>query len=93
VLYNTRYYRKRLFIHTSIFAKKIDSRGGDALILMIEEELLKNAEAGDLVPGIGGIRKMRVADMARGKGKRGTLFRCTAPGKNISSLFLRKRRE
>src|SRR6516165_7382671 len=62
---------RRLFIHTPIFSKKIDSRGGEALVLAIEEELLKNQEAGDLVPGIGGIRKMRVADSSRGKGKRG----------------------
>ena len=62
---------KRLFIHVPIFSKKIEMRGGDALVLAIEDEILKNQEVGDLVPGIGGIRKMRVGDLFRGKGKRG----------------------
>ncbi len=62
---------KRLFVYTAIFEKKIDSRGGDALAVSIEDEILKNPEVGDLVPGIGGIRKMRVADPGRSKGKRG----------------------
>ena len=40
---------------------------------MIEDELLENPEAGDLIQGTGGVRKLRVADPARGKGKRGGL--------------------
>jgi hypothetical protein len=33
--------------------------------------LLANPEAGDVEPGTGGLRKTRVPDPARGKGKRG----------------------
>lgn len=62
---------KRIFIQTPIFSKKIDSRGGDALASSVENELLKNPEAGDLIPGCGGIRKMRIGDPGRSKGKRG----------------------
>lgn len=33
--------------------------------------LLENPEAGDVEPGTGGLRKVRLADPTRGKGKRG----------------------
>jgi hypothetical protein len=32
-----------------------------------------NPEAGDVIPGTGGLRKLRFADERRGKGKRGGL--------------------
>ncbi len=35
--------------------------------------LLKNPEAGDVIEGTGGLRKIRYADEKRGKGKRGGL--------------------
>ena len=35
--------------------------------------LAKNPEAGDMVPGAGGIRKLRWGDSRRGKGRRGGL--------------------
>ncbi len=34
---------------------------------------MKDPEAGDLMPGTGGLRKLRFADARRGKGKRGGL--------------------
>lgn len=37
----------------------------------IEEEILKNPEAGTSVAGTGGVRKLRIEDPSRGKGKRG----------------------
>ena len=48
-----------VFVETSVFTKRI------AL------ELLENPAAGDLDPGTGGLRKVRMADPTRGKGKRG----------------------
>jgi len=62
---------RRTFFQTRIFSKKLDSRGGDALLRRIEEEILKNPAAGATVAGTGGVRKLRIADPARGKGKRG----------------------
>jgi hypothetical protein len=62
---------KRIFIQTPLFSKKLDARGGDQLLRAIEEELLKDPEAGDLIQGAAGVRKLRVADPGRGKGKRG----------------------
>ena len=37
----------------------------------IQADLLKNPARGDLVQGLGGIRKARCSNPARGKGKRG----------------------
>lgn len=39
----------------------------------LQTELLRNPEAGDVMPGTGGFRKMRWADPQRGKGRRGGL--------------------
>lgn len=41
--------------------------------LTLQEELLKHPDAGDLVRGAGGLRKLRFGDKGRGKGKRGGL--------------------
>jgi len=39
----------------------------------LQRALAANPEAGDLIPGAGGVRKLRWADTRRGKGKRGGL--------------------
>jgi hypothetical protein len=51
---------RRIFFQTQIFSKKLDSRGGPELLLRIEEEILKNPEAGNTVAGTGGVRKLRI---------------------------------
>lgn len=62
---------RRIFFQTHIFSKKLDARGGDQLLRRIEEEILKNPEAGATVAGTGGVRKLRIEDPSRQKGKRG----------------------
>ena len=62
---------RRIFFQTRLFSKKLDARGGDDLLQSIEAEILKNTEVGDIVAGTGGVRKLRVEDPARQKGKRG----------------------
>lgn len=62
---------RRIFIQTPLFSKKLDLRGQDELLRTIEDELLKNPDAGDLIQGTGGVRKLRIADPSRHKGKRG----------------------
>jgi mRNA-degrading endonuclease RelE of RelBE toxin-antitoxin system len=62
---------KRIFFQTHIFSKRIDVRGGSALLLRIEEEILKNPEVGAIVAGTGGVRKLRLEDPDKQKGKRG----------------------
>jgi hypothetical protein len=37
----------------------------------LQNELMAAPEKGDVIPGCGGLRKVRVADPRRGKGKRG----------------------
>ena len=49
----------------------MDERGGDELLKKIQRLILENPEEGATVAGTGGIRKMRVEDPQRGKGKRG----------------------
>ncbi len=39
----------------------------------LQQELLNNPEAGDVMEGTGGLRKLRQPDPRRGKGKRGGL--------------------
>lgn len=61
---------QRTFVETSSFQRKVDKEGPGTLRL-IQAELLRNLEAGQLIQGTGGLRKTRIADPGRGKGKRG----------------------
>ena len=61
----------RILFQTHLFSKKLNSGGGDILLRRIEAEILRNPEAGTTVAGTGGVRKLRIEDAQRGKGKRG----------------------
>ena len=37
----------------------------------LQRELMNDPESGAVMPGCGGLRKIRIADPGRGKGKRG----------------------
>jgi hypothetical protein len=66
------------FIESRIFTRRLHQLAGDSsdeVLREIQADLLRNPDRGRLVPGLGGIRKARVANPARGKGKRGG-FRC-----------------
>ena len=45
----------------------------DEAYRQLQLELLENPQAGDVIEGTGGLRKLRQADARRGKGKRGGL--------------------
>jgi len=45
----------------------------DAGFARLQQHLMANPEAGDVIEGTGGLRKLRFADARRGKGKRGGL--------------------
>src|SRR5258706_6443159 len=45
----------------------------DESLLELQSLWMLHPEAGDLIPGTGGLRKLRFADKRRGKGKRGGL--------------------
>lgn len=64
---------KRIFIESKGFSKRVDEFGELSLLRAIQADILKNPESGDIVAGLGGVRKMRMADSRRGKGKRGGL--------------------
>lgn len=49
----------------------LDQLGNPDLLRTIQALILANPEVGDLIPGSGGIRKMRMGDPGRGRGKRG----------------------
>ena len=59
------------FVETSIFTKQIAALALEDSLRGLQLELLDNPEAGDVEPGTAGLRKMRLGDPSRGKGKRG----------------------
>lgn len=63
-----------VYIESLVFSRRLHHlAGASALDLLntIQVDLLKNPARGDLVRSLGGIRKARCANPARGKGKRG----------------------
>jgi hypothetical protein len=69
------------FVETSAFTKRLRALGLEDSLHRLQLELLANPEAGDLEPGTGGLRKVRISDPGRGKGKRG--------GARVHYLWLR----
>lgn len=70
------YYHNVEFIESRPFTRKLHQLAGggaDEVLRTIQAELARNgnADRGAMVPGLGGVRKARVANPARGKGKRG----------------------
>ena len=59
------------FVETTVFTKRISALGLEGALRGLQLELLDNPEAGDVEPGTAGLRKIRLGDPTRGKGKRG----------------------
>ncbi|QGZ40352.1 hypothetical protein IP92_05106 [Pseudoduganella flava] len=64
---------KATFIELPPFERVRDDYFDDESFKDLQNELMKNPEAGDVIPGAGGLRKIRYGDERRGKGKRGGL--------------------
>lgn len=64
---------KRVFKETPTFTKKVESIGDSDLLKDIQDAILQNPAIGSTIAGTGGLRKFRVADPSRSKGKRGGL--------------------
>lgn len=64
---------KALFVELPAFAKYRADYLDDEGFRGLQQSLLKNPEAGDVIDGAGGLRKLRHGDQRRGKGKRGGL--------------------
>ena len=58
-----------VFIETPTFTKSITGLFTDNEYRLLQNELTQNPEAGDIIPGGGGVRKIRFA--VQGRGKRG----------------------
>ena len=61
------------FIEAPLFTKMLPDYLGDDEYRELQLYLTAQPEAGELMPGTGGFRKLRWADQRRGKGKRGGL--------------------
>ena len=55
------------FVETTLFTRRIGTLGLEESLRGLQLELLANPEAGDVDPGTGGLRKIRMRDPARGK--------------------------
>ena len=64
---------KAVFIELPPFERYRAHYFDDQAFADLQVALMKDPEAGDLIEGTGGLRKMRFADRRRGKGKRGGL--------------------
>jgi hypothetical protein len=62
---------KAIFVETTGFTKAISGFVSDQTLGEFQQFLMKNPNAGVVMPGCGGLRKIRTPDAKRGKGKRG----------------------
>ena len=62
---------KAVFIESTEFTEWIAEFLPDDAYAALQQELLDRPDKGDVMPGCGGLRKVRVAAPQRGKGKRG----------------------
>jgi hypothetical protein len=63
-----------VYVESKAFTARLHRLAGASaldVLSSIQADLIKNPERGDLVQGLGGIRKARCSNPGRGKGKRG----------------------
>jgi len=64
---------KAVFVELPAFERHRAEYLDDDAFRKLQSLLMLKPEAGDMIPGAGGLRKMRFADERRGKGKRSGL--------------------
>lgn len=64
---------RALFKELPVFERVRSAYLDDEQYRHLQQTLLANPEAGDVIEGTGGLRKLRHGDARRGKGKRGGL--------------------
>jgi hypothetical protein len=64
---------KAVFVELPAFERHRAEYLDDEAFSSLQRELMRKPAAGEVIEGTGGLRKMRVADKRRGKGKRGGL--------------------
>ena len=65
------YGMKALFVELPAFERYRSAYLSDEAYRGLQNDMLKNPDAGDLIQGTDGLRKLRFGDEQRGKGKRG----------------------
>jgi len=55
------------FIETSLFTRQIQAIATDDELKELQSELIESPDKGDLMPGTGGLRKIRMATGSQGK--------------------------
>ncbi len=65
------YNHKMTFIETKIFTQQITSLMSDPEYRILQNDLLADPKAGNVIENSGGLRKIRFGIKGRGKGKRG----------------------
>jgi hypothetical protein len=64
---------KAVFVELPAFSRYRADYLDDEDFRELQTAMMKNPESGDVIEGTGGLRKLRHADVRRGKGKRGGL--------------------
>jgi hypothetical protein len=64
---------KAVFVELPAFERHRADYLNDMAFAGLQQVLMKHPEAGEVIEGTGGLRKVRFADARRGKGKRGGL--------------------
>jgi len=64
---------KAVFVELPAFARYRPDYLDDEAFRELQDALMRNPEAGEVIEGTGGLRKVRFANKRRGKGKRGGL--------------------
>jgi hypothetical protein len=64
---------KAAFVELPAFERFRTGYLDDEAFAELQQLMMKDPEAGDVIKGTGGLRKLRFADKRRGKGKRGGL--------------------
>jgi len=64
---------KAVFVELPVFERRRSDYLDDEGFRALQRTLMGNPEAGEVIEGTGGLRKLRFADARRGKGKRGGL--------------------
>jgi hypothetical protein len=64
---------KAVFVELPPFERYREGYLDDQAFEKLQQAMMRNPEAGEVIEGTGGLRKMRFADRRRGKGKRGGL--------------------
>ena len=86
---NVVYFVMSVIVETALFSNKRDKLFlGDEDFRRLQQSLMDMPGQGDVIPGTGGLRKMRWAEKSRGKGKRSGLRVIYLHLESASKLYL-----